>query len=216
MKSGGAATPITSRTSETRTIDAAALTKGAQLSSQHNEVLFVEVDISGFPVKPPAPRSDVIELARTWFEPDGKAYAGRPLKVGEMLIVLLQAKSKRRIEDGLLIDRIPSGFEVENLNLSQGPRAQDFTLGGVDVAKALADSRIKHREYRDDRYVAAARLDGGTDNVVYLVRVVTPGKFTVPAPFAEDMYQAELRGIGTTGAGISVVDPTAPAPKKEP
>jgi uncharacterized protein YfaS (alpha-2-macroglobulin family) len=149
------------------------------------------------------------------YELSGKPYSGRPLKVGEMLIVLLQAKSKRRIEDGLLIDRIPSGFEVENLNLTQGPRAQDFTIGGVDVAKALADNRIKHREYRDDRYVAAARLDG-TLNVVYLVRVVTPGKFTVPAPFAEDMYRPELRGIGVTGAAIGIVDPTAPAQKKEP
>jgi uncharacterized protein YfaS (alpha-2-macroglobulin family) len=209
LKSGGSSAAMTSRTSETRALDAAALAKGMQLVSQHKEVLFVEVDISGFPVKPPAARSDVIELARTWFEPDGTRYAGRPLKVGEMLIVLLQAKAKRRIEDGLLIDRIPSGFEVENLNLTQGPRAQDFTLGGVDVAKALADSRIKHREYRDDRYVAAARLEGEL-NVLYLVRVVTPGRFTVPAPFAEDMYRPELRGIGASGPAISIVDPAAP------
>lgn len=214
LKTGAASTAMSSRTSETRALDAAALAKGVQLASQHKEALFVEVDISGYPVKPPAPRSDVIELARAWFEPDGTPYAGRPLKVGEMLIVLLQAKSKRRIEDGLLIDRIPSGFEVENLNLSQGPRAQDFTIGGVDVAKALADSRIKHREYRDDRYVAAARLDGAL-NVIYLVRVVTPGKFTVPAPFAEDMYRPELRGIGVTAAAISIVDPVAPVAREQ-
>ncbi|OGA03168.1 MAG: alpha-2-macroglobulin [Betaproteobacteria bacterium RIFCSPLOWO2_02_64_14] len=215
LKTGAASTAVSSRTSETRVLDTATLAKGVQLASQHKEALFVEVDISGYPVKPPAPRSDVIELTRTWFEPDGTRYAGRPLKVGEMLIVLLQAKSKRRVEDGLLIDRIPSGFEVENLNLSQGPRAQEFKIGGVDVAKALADSRIKHREYRDDRYVAAARLDGAL-NVVYLVRVVTPGKFAVPAPFAEDMYRPEIRGVGTTGGAISIIDPVAPPQKSEP
>jgi uncharacterized protein YfaS (alpha-2-macroglobulin family) len=83
------------------------------------------------------------------------------------------------------------------------------------VAKALADSRIKHREYRDDRYVAAARLEGEL-NVLYLVRVVTPGRFTVPAPFAEDMYRPELRGIGASGPAISIVDPAVPAQKSEP
>jgi hypothetical protein len=213
LKSGGASTALGSRASETRSLDAATLAKGAQLTSQHNEALFVEVDVSGYPVKPPVPRSDVIELKRTWFETDGTRYAGRPLKVGEMLIVVLNAKSSRRIEDALIIDRIPSGLEVENLNLSQGPRAQEFTIGGVDVAKALADGRIKHREYRDDRYVAAARLEGEL-NVLYLARVVTPGRFAVPAPFAEDMYRPEIRGVGVTGTVISIIDPTVPAARE--
>jgi uncharacterized protein YfaS (alpha-2-macroglobulin family) len=214
LRISGAPAAISSRTSETRVLDAATLAKGVQIASQHKDALFVEVDVSGYPVRPPTPRSDVIELKRTWFETDGARYAGRPLRVGEMLIVLLQAKSRRRIEDGLIIDRIPSGFEVENLNLSQGPRAQEFTIGGVDVAKALADSRIKHREYRDDRYVAAARLDGDL-NVVYLARVVTPGRFAVPAPFAEDMYQPEIRGVGATGSPITIVDPAASVQKGE-
>jgi hypothetical protein len=37
--------------------------------------------------------------------------------------------------------------------------------------------------------------------------VVTPGKFTVPAPFAEDMYRPDVRGVGKAEADISVVDP---------
>jgi uncharacterized protein YfaS (alpha-2-macroglobulin family) len=63
--------------------------------------------------------------------------------------------------------------------------------------------------------VAAARLEGEL-NVIYLARVVTPGRFAVPAPFAEDMYRPEIRGVGATGNVISIVDPTAPAQRSEP
>src|SRR5574341_824129 len=114
--------------------------------------------------------------------------------------------SKQRIEDALVIDRVPAGFEIENLNLSQGPQAEEFRVGNVSVAQAMSDSRIKHREYRDDRYVAAARLDSSWLSVLYMVRVVSPGRFVVPAAFAEDMYRPELRGVGAQEAAIAIAD----------
>jgi len=46
-----------------------------------------------------------------------------------------------------------------------------------------------------------------------MVRVVTPGRYVVPAPFAEDMYRPELRGIGSASAPITIVDPRAPVEK---
>ena len=62
-----------------------------------------------------------------------------------------------------------------------------------------------HTEYRDDRFVAAARLGGQLD-LFYLVRAVTPGRYVVPATFAEDMYRPEVRGIGRTDGEIIVID----------
>lgn len=198
---------LSSRSTEMRSLDAAAVARGVTLTSQHGQPLFVELEVSGYPTKAPAYKADVIELKREWFELDGSAWSGRPLKVGDMLIVRLQAKARQRIEDGLIVDRIPAGFEVENMNLSQGPKAEEFSVGGVNVAQAMGDPRIKHREYRDDRYVAAARLEQGVLHVFYMVRVVSPGRYVVPAAFAEDMYRPELRGVGTTDAPITIVDP---------
>ena len=44
-------------------------------------------------------------------------------------------------------------------------------------------AQLRHEEYRDDRYVAALRLDqGDTARLYYLVRAVTPGSHTVPPP----------------------------------
>jgi uncharacterized protein YfaS (alpha-2-macroglobulin family) len=209
LKTGDKSTAVASRTTESRSFDAAALARGVALTNSTGAALFVEIDASGYPVKAPAPRSDVIELKRDWFDLEGKPLTSRQFKVGDVLIVRVQARSKQRVEDALIVDRIPAGFEVENLNLSQGPKAESLQVGGVDVAGALADERLKHREYRDDRYVAAARLDGRWLNVFYLLRIVSPGRYVVPATFAEDMYRPELRAVGAAEAPIVIVDPRA-------
>jgi uncharacterized protein YfaS (alpha-2-macroglobulin family) len=207
LRIGEAAQGLASRTTEMRSFDAATLARGVALTSQHGQPLFVEIEASGYPLKPPAPRSDAMELKREWFALDGQPWGSRPLKVGDMLIVRLQARARQAIEDGLLVDRIPAGFEVENLNLSLGPQAGEFTVGGVNLAQALSDERVKHREYRDDRFVAAARLGPDWLSVFYMVRVVTPGRYVVPAPYAEDMYRPELRAVGEGTAGIVIADP---------
>jgi uncharacterized protein YfaS (alpha-2-macroglobulin family) len=75
----------------------------------------------------------------------------------------------------------------------------------MTIAESLADTRVKHREFREDRYVAAARLEGALD-LYYLVRVVTPGQFVVPPSFAEDMYRPEVRGLTAGGGNLTVVD----------
>jgi uncharacterized protein YfaS (alpha-2-macroglobulin family) len=209
LKTGDDTQALHSTTTEQRSIGSAELAKGMSLSNRHSEVLFVELEAAGYPSKAPAARSDVIEVKRDWFEADGRAWSPRTLKVGEMLIVRVQARARQRINDGLIVDRVPAGLEIENLNLSQGPKAEEFTVGNVNVAQAMADPRIQHREYRDDRYVAAAHLDDNWLSVFYLVRVVSPGRFVVPATFAEDMYRPELRGIGVPQAAIEIADPAA-------
>lgn len=207
LQAGEAAQALQSAGTEMRSFDAAAVARGVTLTNTHDAPLYLEVEASGYPQQPPAPQADVIELKRQWFELDGRPWNGRALKVGDMLIVRLQARARHVLEDALIVDRIPAGFEVENLNLSQGPRAEEFMVGGVDVAHALSDHRIRHREYRDDRYVAAARLEPDLLNLFYLVRVVTPGRYVVPAPFAEDMYRPELRALGAAPAPVTITDP---------
>jgi uncharacterized protein YfaS (alpha-2-macroglobulin family) len=216
LKVGDNVQALASKTTEMRSLDATNLARGVTLTNQYKAPLFVELEASGFPTKAPAPRNDVIEVQREWFEADGRAWAKRPLKVGDMLVVRLQARARQRIEDAMLVDRVPAGFEIENLNLSQGPQAGEFTVGGVNAAVAMADDRIKHREYRDDRYVAAARLDNRWLTVLYMVRVVSPGRFVVPATFAEDMYRPELRGIGPAESPITITDPRGSPPSEAP
>jgi uncharacterized protein YfaS (alpha-2-macroglobulin family) len=126
-------------------------------------------------------------VQRTLFEADGRPWTGRALKVGDLMLVRVEVSPTRRADDALLVDRLPAGLEIENQNLSQGPQASEFSLQlpsgqSLRVADTMTDNRVKHREFRDDRFVAAVKLDSAPINLVYMVRVVTPGRYTVPAP----------------------------------
>jgi uncharacterized protein YfaS (alpha-2-macroglobulin family) len=202
---------LTSQDTEQRSLGVSALKRGTTISNQSDAPLFVELAVEGYPVKPLAPKDDRISVERTWWSIKGEALASnqaaRQFKTGDMVIVRLRVTSKQRVKDGLVIDRIPAGLEIENLNLSQGVQSTDFTVENVNIGEAMNDERIKHREYRDDRLVVAADLKGGKLDLYYVLRAVTPGKFVVPAPFVEDMYRPEIRGIGKGEADITVVNP---------
>ena len=217
----GAAKPesLESRASEMREYRAAAIKRGVSITNKGAAPLYVAAEASGYPLKAREAKEDLIQMKRTLYNPDGTPVGERILKVGEQLLVHLEVQASRRIEDGLVVDRVPAGLEIENLNLSQGNRLADFktpksvprlrTATGnrqpKEIAESLADSRVKHREFRDDRYVAAVKLEGMLD-LYYLVRVVTPGSFVVPPSFAEDMYRPEVRALTATGGSITVVD----------
>ena len=201
---------LSSRDTEARSFTAAQLAGGVEIVNTRAEPLFVEVDVQGYPRQAEAPQAAGVTIARSWFEADGRPWSGRPLRTGEVLIVKLDAASDRRIEDALIVDRVPAGLEVENMNLSQGADMADWSIGGVKVSEALNDSRIKHREYRDDRYVAAVGIQGPV-TVFYRARVVTPGRFVVPAPVVEDMYRPEIRAVGASAGTLVINDPRGEA-----
>lgn len=205
----GAGEELGGGATQQRSVTTAKLKAGASLRNDGTAPLFVEVAAQGYPVKPPVPQDDRIAVERTLWTTEGKPATGREFRTGDMLIVRLRVSSKQLVKDGLVVDRIPAGFEVENLNLSQGPQAGEFAVEGANIASANANERIAHMEYRDDRFVAALKIDGSKFDVFYLVRAVTPGRYVVPAPFAEDMYRPEIRGIGKAEADITVVDKRA-------
>ena len=170
------------------------------------EPLFLEFDLQGTRQEPPAPRSDVISLQRRWYTPDGRAWDGGALHTGDVLVVRLTVAANQSMPDALIVDRVPAGLEIENLNLSQSAEMQDWKIGGVYVMEAMSNAAIKHREFRDDRYVAAVSLTHRAVEVFYMVRVVTPGRYNVPSTVAEDMYRPELRGVGERWSPIEVRD----------
>lgn len=202
---GAKADPWTGNGVGRQSFGVAQLKSGIALKNDGAAPLFVDITAQGYPTKPPAPSSDRIAVDRAMFTTEGKPVTARQFTTGEMFIVRLRVKASQTIKDGLVVDRIPAGFEIENLNLSQGPQAGEFTVEGVNIAQANANERIVHTEYRDDRFVAAAQL-GQPLELFYLVRAVTPGKYVVPATFAEDMYRPEVRGVGKVESDIAIVD----------
>jgi uncharacterized protein YfaS (alpha-2-macroglobulin family) len=91
------------------------------------------------------------------------------------------------------------------LNIVSGEQLGTVQIAGMDPGEAMRNPQIKHVEFRDDRFVAAVRLDpvpryfvgtgGGGMHLFYRARVVTPGQFIIPPLYAEDMYRPNIFGL---------------------
>ena len=180
------------------------LTGGVRIKNTHKERLFVELNYTGNPSKAPAARRDAFDIKREWYTADGGPVGDRALKVGETLIVRLNVKTRGRYPNGLVVDYVPAGLEIENTNIVQGEQST-VEIAKVDMRAAMQGAHIKHMEFRDDRFVVAARLEGEM-NFFYRVRVVTPGKFVIPPTYAEDMYQPMVYGLAGGGEMVTVGD----------
>ncbi|MBU4610998.1 alpha-2-macroglobulin family protein [Achromobacter sp. GG226] len=167
--------------------------------------IFVEVDVRGVPVAPPAPVSRGVSIERQWYFPDGRRWSGEPLHTGDTLIVRLRATPQTPLANALIVDRVPAGFDVENLALSPDDAMNGLELGGDRLGDTLQNTNVDYREYRDDRFVAALRLDRAV-TLFYRVQVTNPGSYVIPPAFVEDMYRPEIRAIGAPAGRIQVTD----------
>ena len=162
--------------------------------------------------EPPVSRGFTIE--RSYYTLDGKklelaSAAGGASKIhqNDRMVAVLKIESSEPGGRVLLVDRLPSGLEIEN------PRLVDS--GDIKSLDWLASTlKPEHTEFRDDRFVAAFNLFGSeaqggqegaaaaptrTATVAYIVRAVTPGTFVHPAATVEDMYRPERHARSAAG-----------------
>jgi len=129
-------------------------------------------------------------INKTIYSIDGKKLNPAQIAKNRRVVVVISGN----VEDGtikrpLIIDFLPSGFEIENPDIS-----------GIDELSALKwlknTTAIEHAAYRNDRYAAALKLEGNREfKVAYIARAVTRGKFAYPPAFIEDMYKPRYRAI---------------------
>jgi uncharacterized protein YfaS (alpha-2-macroglobulin family) len=192
-----------------RELSAADLDAGVSVQPTSQAAIFATLDVAGIPKAAPAPDDSQIDVRRSYFTTDGKPWSGDTLKEGDTLIVELSIEARMNIPDALVTDLLPGGLEVENLNLSGAQQWAGVVIDGITLSDRSQAAEVRHEEFRDDRYVAALKLDKGqTAHVFYLVRAVSPGTYLVPPPMIEDMYLAQMRGIGKSEpASLKVVEP---------
>lgn len=178
-------------------LDARRLRGGVRLLPEGAGPIHVIEDLVGFRRQPPTPVNEGLRVQRHYFHTDGREWNGGTLREGDMLVVRLTVESDQALREGLLVDLLPGGLEAENLGLGDPNQIGAMVIDGLSMSERQWQADIKHQEYRDDRFVAALSLwPGQQARVFYLARAVSPGDYTIPPPFAEDMYQPERRSIG--------------------
>lgn len=212
VASAGATRSVDSVTSQFADVSAAEFAQGLTVSNPTDQHLFVELALSGNPVQTPQPAGSAqIVLTRDYRSADGSPLGGKPLKVGDTVLVHLRASSPRYVTgSALVVDRIPAGLEIENANLVQGENGDGLKVDGIAVNEAMQSDRIQHVEFRDDRFVAAVKLGWSNVDLFYRARVVTPGQYVVPPLFAQDMYRPDVFGVMDPQTKMTVVDSAAP------
>ena len=206
---GSTSNPISPDRLWSREFSGADVRAGVRFLPQGDLPLYVTTDIAGVPKTAPAADDHYVAIERRFYTLDGKPWEPAPLKEGDSLIVGIKLEARDEMPDALLADLLPGGLEIENFNLTDAKQWADVVVDGITITDRSDASEVRHEEFRDDRYVAALKLDEGQDaHVFYLVRAVSPGTYRVPPPIVEDMYRPEVRGIGKSiPTTIKVVEP---------
>lgn len=174
-----------------------------KFSNAGDEVVSIQVSLHGFPLA--RTPNNAIWVQRDVLAADGSALPAGPLKVGDSVLVHLTVNAHDWRTNTLVVDRLPAGLEIENTNIAQGEGFKDLKVNNLVVEDEMNSSRITHLEFRDDRFVAAVHLAWWQPvHLFYRARVVTPGRFSVPGVYAEDMYVPEIYGTGTAPAPVVV------------
>ncbi len=228
LKSGNTGREINGAGAQVVELDNAEINKIRVLNRSNNN-LYVTQTVTGSSKTEPVSTGNYL-LERTLYQPDGELVGSRALKVGETVIVRLHVSTKRGYDSRtiLVVDQVPAGLEIENLNLVKDSRLDAVKFGGVDADDAMHNPNITHVEYRDDRFAVSMRLGSlftsAPTDLFYQARVVTPGQFVMPGTNAEDMYNAAfsddapsghllISGGGTGGKALkSEVDTPASGP----
>ncbi|MFQ2482659.1 alpha-2-macroglobulin family protein [Aeromonas caviae] len=159
--------------------------------------LYVQRTLIGYPEQAPTRLSQGISVTRSWFNSDGQPFDPTKVKVGDLVVVRLNVSSESAVPDALLVEMVPAGFELENPALGNSIKLEELSIEGKPAWQSEWNDYLKHQEFRDDRYTAALDLsEGSNQQLVYLMRAVTPGRYQVPPTQVEDMYRPELRAVG--------------------
>jgi len=133
-----------------------------------------------------------LKVRKRFYDRNGKLLTGNTFKQNDLIIVniTLERSYSSTIENIVITDLLPAGFEIEN------PRTKE--IPGMDWIKDAADTRSL--DVRDDRIHFFVDADYTKRNYYYAVRAVSPGVYKMGPVSADAMYNGEYHSYH--GAGV--------------
>ncbi|MCX8281156.1 alpha-2-macroglobulin family protein [Phyllobacterium sp. 0TCS1.6C] len=147
------------------------------------------------PVQPLPAGGDGFTIQRTYYTLDGQEANVTEARQNERYVVVIKVTENNQWPSRVLVsDLLPAGFEIDNPGLVNSANLSNFDwIGEVQAA---------HTEFRNDRFVAAfdrVAKDNDDITLAYVVRAVTPGRYSHPAASVEDMYRPQFSARTATG-----------------
>jgi len=133
-----------------------------------------------------------LRVRKRFYDRNGKLLTGNTFKQNDLIIVniTLERSYSTDIENVVITDLLPAGFEIEN------PRTKE--IPGMDWIKDAAS--VRSLDVRDDRIHFFVDADQAKKNFYYAVRAVSPGIYKMGPVSADAMYNGEYHSYH--GAGV--------------
>jgi uncharacterized protein YfaS (alpha-2-macroglobulin family) len=134
-------------------------------------------------------------IERKYYTLDGVETDVSKVRQNDRFVVTLAIVQQNNWAARIVVsDLLPGGFEIDSPKL----------VGSADLKSFewLGNASAAHSEFRADRFVAAFDVRAGGNrefSAAYVVRAVSPGKFTQPAAVVEDMYRPQFTARTTEG-----------------
>lgn len=137
-----------------------------------------------------------LKVRKTFYDRAGRVINDLTVKQNDLVVVKLTLASTgaASVENVVVTDILPAGFEIENPRLNAMPN--------MDWAKDA--STPDHQDFRDDRVNFFVTATAKPKNFYYMVRAVSPGEFVMGPVSADAMYDGEYHSYH--GSGVVVVE----------
>lgn len=138
-----------------------------------------------------------IRVRRTFYDRKGQQITSNKFNQNDLVVVKLTVQSTDNsvVENVVITDMLPAGFEIENPRLSET----------ADMPWIKNNANPQHFDIRDDRINLFTEINGRSQEFYYLVRAVSPGTFRVGPASADAMYNGEYHSYN--GAGLITIFP---------
>ncbi len=180
--------------------------EAAKISFASSEDLnaFYMVIQSGFDkILPARPIKNGLEVQREYTDSLGRPV--RKVKLGDLIEVHLKLRTIGReyLDNVALVDLLPGGFDVvQNPPRHKGPNETPTDVALKQSAPFAAYKSTWAPDYadlREDRVVFYGAATSNALEIVYHIRAVNSGMFTVPPAFGESMYDRSIQACSIAG-----------------
>jgi uncharacterized protein YfaS (alpha-2-macroglobulin family) len=195
-------------------------TKSLTFSSGGDLRAFYLVNESGFDRTPPTQAiTQSLEIIREFLDADGKPASS--VKLGEEVTVHVKfrAVGRARIDDMVLVDLLPGGFDLVVPNAAPEDQPVRSAVPGrrppsdaeIEAADARGSGCLCHwlvnrpagfpdfADLREDRVVIYGSATDGVQEYSYRIKATNAGSFIVPAAFGMSMYDSQVRARSVAG-----------------
>ena len=133
-----------------------------------------------------------LKVRKTFYNRFGQRITNNRFKQNDLVVVKLSINgtTNARVENVVMADILPAGFEIENARLTDVP----------ELSWIKDKSIPQYEDIRDDRINMFVEVTGTVRHYYYLVRAVSKGVFQMGPVGADAMYNGEYHSY--SGGGV--------------